>query len=56
MILSNLHKYKKVSTENETYIIILTFVSNWHVKDIIVHHYIVAQCQAMSDVPTAIDF
>ena len=56
VIISNLYKNKVVATEYETKIIILlTFASNWPVKDTIVYHvvlYNVAQCQAMSDVLT----
>ena len=59
LILSNLHGYKMVTTENKTKIIIilLTFDSNCPVKDTIVPHVvlkIVAQYEAMADVPTVI--
>ena len=59
LILSNLHQNKMFPTENKTWIIILlNFASNWPVKDTIVHYvvlHIVAQCQALSDVPTVVD-
>ena len=58
VILSNLHKYKMVATENEAKIIILlTIASNWPVKDTLVHHVVLniaAQCQAKPDVLTII--